>query len=90
MKKESPCRTGHLEKPQQASNSGSAPGPNPLCFTRFEFADAFRVSVRTVDRMIAAGEIPVRRIRGKCVRILREDVEQYLNSDKSRASGGTR
>ena len=52
--------------------------PNPLCFTRFEFADALRVSVRTVDRMIAAGEIRVRRIRGKAVRILRSDVERYL------------
>ena len=36
------------------------PSPNQLCFTRFEFADAFRVSVRTVDRMIAAGEIQPR------------------------------
>jgi excisionase family DNA binding protein len=78
MKKESPCRIGHLEKPQQASNRGNAPVQNPLCFTRFEFAESFRVSVRTVDRMIAAGEIRVRRIRGKCVRILREDVERYL------------
>jgi len=50
----------------------------PLCFTRFEFADALRVSVRTVDRMIAAGEIRVCRIRGKAVRILRSDVERYL------------
>ena len=54
------------------------PVPPPLCFTRFEFADALRVSVRTVDRMIAAGEIRVRRIRGKAVRILRSDVERYL------------
>jgi excisionase family DNA binding protein len=51
---------------------------NPLCFTRFEFADALQVSVRTVDRMIAAEEIRVRRIRRKCVRILRSDVERYL------------
>jgi excisionase family DNA binding protein len=36
------------------------------------------VSVRTVDRMIAAGEIRVRRVRGKCVRFLRSDVERYL------------
>jgi excisionase family DNA binding protein len=55
------------------------PVPNRLCFTRFEFADAFRVSVRTVDRMIAAGEIQVRRIRGKAVRIPRSEVERYLN-----------
>jgi excisionase family DNA binding protein len=48
------------------------------CVTRFELAVLLRVSVRTVDRMIAAGEIPVRRVRGKAVRFLRSDVEQYL------------
>ena len=63
------------EKGISPRGKGSVPGPNPLCFTRFEFADALRVSVRTVDRMIAAGEIRVRRMRGKAVRILREDVE---------------
>jgi len=57
---------------------------NPLCFTRFEFADAFQVSVRTVDRMIAAGEIRVRRIRGKAVRIPRSEFERYLG----KAEGG--
>ena len=54
--------------------SGAAPG----CVTRFELAELLRVSVRTVDRMIAAGEIRVRRIRGKAVRFLRSDVERYL------------
>ncbi|MDR3458070.1 MAG: helix-turn-helix domain-containing protein [Verrucomicrobiae bacterium] len=49
------------------------------CVTRFELAAMLRVSVRTVDRMIAASEIRVRRIRGKAVRFLRSDVEQYLN-----------
>ena len=61
-----------------STTANEIPVPNPLCFTRFEFADALRVSVRTVDRMIAAGEIRVRRIRGKAVRILRSDVERYL------------
>ena len=55
------------------------PVPPPLCFTRVEFAQALRVSVRTVDRMIAAGEIRVRRVRGKAVRIRRSDVEHYLS-----------
>lgn len=48
------------------------------CVTRFELAELLHVSVRTVDRIIAAGEIPVRRVRGKAVRFLRSDVEQYL------------
>lgn len=50
----------------------------PACVTRLELAELLHVSVRTVDRMIAAGEIPVRRVRGRAVRFLRADVEQYL------------
>ena len=63
---------------------------NPLCFTRFEFADALRVSVRTVDRMIAAGEIQVRRIRGKAVRIPRSEVERYLDGGSATRNGDTK
>jgi len=63
--------------------SDGAPVSNPLCFTRYELAELLRVSVRTVDRMIAAGEIRVRRIRGKCVRILRSDVERYLEKNEA-------
>jgi len=50
--------------------------------TRFEVAQLLRVSVRTVDRMIAVGEIRVRRVRGKAVRFLRSDIEQYLTGEK--------
>ena len=66
-----PSRAGHEE--QRGSEV-----VEPPCMTRFELADLLQVSVRTVDRMIAAGEIPVRRVRGKAVRFLRSDVEQYL------------
>ncbi len=62
----------------------------PLCFTRFEFADALRVSVRTVDRMIADGEIRVRRVRGKAVRILRSDAERYLDGGSATRNGDTK
>jgi excisionase family DNA binding protein len=51
------------------------------CLTRVEFAAVLHVSLRTADRIIAAKEIRVRRIRGKAVRILRSDVERYLNGD---------
>jgi excisionase family DNA binding protein len=50
------------------------------CLTRVEFAAVLHVSLRTVDRIIAAKEIRVRRIRGKAMRILRSDVERYLNA----------
>ena len=60
------------------------------CITRFELAQLLRVSVRTVDRMIAGGEIRVRRVRGKAVRFLREDVERYLEKAPTVVSrGGT-
>ena len=62
---------------------------NPLCLTRFEFADAFRVSVRTVDRMIAAGEIRVRRVRSKAVRIPRSEVERYLDGGSATGNENT-
>ena len=52
------------------------------CVTRFDLAHLLRVSVRTVDRMIAAQEIRVRRVRGKAVRFMRSDVEQYLEGEK--------
>jgi excisionase family DNA binding protein len=55
---------------------------NAPCVTRAGFADMLRVSVRTVDRIIAAQEIPVHRVRGKMVRILRSDAERYLNGEK--------
>ena len=58
------------------------PSQSPPCVSRAGFADMLDVSVRTVDRMIAANEIPVHRVRGKVVRILRSDAERYLNGEK--------
>ena len=60
------------------------------CVTRFELAHLLHVSVRTVDRMIAAGEIRVRRVRGKAVRFLQSDVECYLNGGIATGNGGAR
>ena len=51
------------------------------CVNRFELAELLHVSLRTVDRMIAAGEIRVRHVRGKAVRFLRSDVEEYLKAN---------
>jgi excisionase family DNA binding protein len=59
--------------------SGSEPSAESPCVTRLELTELLRVSVRTVDRMIAAGELPVRRVRGRAVRFLRSDVDHYLN-----------
>ena len=52
----------------------------PVCLTRKEVAEHLRVSVRTVDRMIASGQLPVRRVLGG-VRFLRSDIEDYLKRE---------
>ena len=61
--------------------------PSPPCVTRAGFADMLLVSVRTVDRIIAAKEIPVHRVRGKVVRILRSDAERYLAGGSAAGNG---
>jgi excisionase family DNA binding protein len=51
--------------------------------TRFGVAAALRVSVRTVDRMLAAGEIKPVRMRGWSVRFcLQEVIESLRNSNR--------
>ena len=85
-----PSAPASLRRDEPTSAEKRISLPNPLCFTRFEFADAFRVSVRTVDRMIAAGEIQVRRIRGKSVRIPRSEVERYLDGGSATRNGDTK
>ena len=58
----------------------------PVCLTRKEVAESLRVSVRTVDRMIASGQLPVRRVLGG-VRFLRSDLEDYLSGVRSAECG---
>jgi excisionase family DNA binding protein len=57
------------------------------CMTRAEFAVLLHVSVRTVDRLIADGEIRVRRVRGRAVRILRSEAERYLTAGSATGNG---
>lgn len=47
--------------------------------TPYELADYFRISSRTVYRMVQKREIPFIKIRGR-VRFRDEDIEQYLKS----------
>ena len=48
------------------------------CYTRKEFSVVIRLSERTVDRMIAAGEVAVLRPHGRAVRIPCTEAERYL------------
>jgi excisionase family DNA binding protein len=77
-----PARKARLVAAASDTTSTPAPQPEPPCVTRFELAQLMQVSVRTVDRMIADGELRVRRVRGKAVRFLKSDVEEYLEGEK--------
>ena len=56
--------------------------PESPWVTRLELARLLRVSLSTVDRLIATGEIPFHRVRVRAVRFLRQDVEQYLRQHR--------
>jgi excisionase family DNA binding protein len=58
--------------------------------TRRELAAMLKVSVRTVDEMVAAGEITPLRIRGVLVRFYLPDVVRELLAEGRRATAGTR
>ena len=67
-------------------NTSTSPSTLP-CITRAEFAVLLHVSVRTIDRLIADGEIRVRRVRGRAVRILRSEAERYLCGGHAAGNG---
>ena len=56
----------------------SQPAPMPACLRRGEVAGLLQVSVWTVDRMAANGEI--RKVKfGRAARFVRAEVEEFLN-----------
>lgn len=60
--------------------------PRKLVLTVEETADALTVSIRTVERLIARGELPSRKIGWRRVVPLAA-LEQYLNGTGSVATG---
>lgn len=73
------------QKTQPTKSAPGAAGPEQLCYTRNGFAAALSLSVRTVDRMIAAKEIAGRHIHGKVVRIPRAEAERILQGKAASA-----
>jgi excisionase family DNA binding protein len=48
--------------------------------TREELAEALKISVRTVDTMVAGGEIPHLRLHGNFIRFYLPDVVRHLSA----------
>ena len=57
---------------------------NDLVVTREEAAEALRLSLRTVDKLLAAGEISARRV-GRRVLIPRTEIERFVRSTNGAA-----
>ncbi len=57
---------------------------NELVVTREEAAEALRLSLRTVDKLLTAGQISARRV-GRRVLILRSEIERFARG----THGGT-
>ena len=66
----------------EASGQGPAAGAGGgLRFlTREELAEILQISIRTVDAMVAAGELPCVRLRGAIVRFYLPEVVRHLTA----------
>ena len=56
-----------------------------LVVTREEAAEALRLSLRTVDKLLAAGEMSVRRV-GRRVLIPRSEIERFAGEHAAASS----
>ena len=63
-----------------ASSIGATPMDDRLLLSRAEVASRLNISLRQVDRLLAANALPARRI-GRTVRIHRNHVENFAFSD---------
>jgi excisionase family DNA binding protein len=91
-KSEGPSRTGHLNPKCELESTSLPPSPTepvrrsggegerPRFLTREELAGALQVSLRTVDTMVLAGEIPHLRLKGYLVRFYLPDVVRHLTA----------
>ena len=86
----------HLTTTNNGSPAGERPPATPMaatpaaaeqtCLTRPALAAFLVLSIRTVDRMIAAGEIEVNRLHGRSVRIQRAEAERVLAATKAQTT----
>ena len=71
-------------KVERSEGSGQGPaagaGGGVRFLTREELAEILRISIRTVDAMVAAEEVPCVRLRGAIVRFYLPDVVRHLTA----------
>jgi excisionase family DNA binding protein len=74
-------RGGAGRKPRGAASKPKRPLPDPIItYDKLETAQMLKVSVRQLDKYIDDGELPVSRMNSRSVRILREDLLEFLRS----------
>ncbi len=74
-------RRAKEEIPNAAATPSQGVETLPVRFlTRFELAEALKISVRTVDTMVAGGELPHLRLRGNFIRFYLPDVVRHLSA----------
>jgi excisionase family DNA binding protein len=61
--------------------ASAAAAPGERLWKRKELAPVLRVSLRTLDTMVALGEIPCLRLRGRLIRFRLEDVLRKLKGE---------
>ena len=80
LRSEAKPDTSPRPSPQGGEGVASAVAGERL-WKRKELAPVLRVSLRTLDKMVALGEIPCLRLRGRLIRFRLEDVLRKLKGE---------
>jgi len=75
-------RSGHNGQEENPVVRGEA-GGHPKMYTVQEVAEILHVSPRTVRRLIERGELQAVRISKRLIRILEQDLQNYLKVSKA-------
>jgi excisionase family DNA binding protein len=58
----------------------------PSCFTRPEVASLLKCSLRTIDKMLASGELKHSKVGGKLIRIPSSELDRLLAPEVAAAN----
>lgn len=63
-------------------NNSATATEQPLFLTRHDAVNRYRLSLRTIDTMLAEGVLPSVRLSARCLRIPRQEADDKLLSYK--------